>query len=170
MARQRFRRHTIALPYLVDKDWNDVREGLHRYLRYLGEATGEDALPPGANTDEPTQLRIAGSGDPGDPTLGWSIGPHRHDLLTSAPVGLGNANVAGGSQAVADAEHVHKRDVRVKHNGSDVATRNALDLKDDTLVAWTVADDSGNDEVDVTPAPTPALVAAASWTRHFLHW
>lgn len=63
-----------------------------------------------------------------------------------SPVGLGNANAAGSSSAVPRADHVHKRDVRVRAAGVDVGTRNAINFVSGAVVV----DDPGGDEVEVT--------------------
>jgi hypothetical protein len=64
------------------------------------------------------------------------------------PGGLGNANAAGIAETVARADHVHKRDVRVRAAGVDVGTRNAINF----VSGFTVVDDPGGDEVEVTAA------------------
>ena len=72
-------------------------------------------------------------------------------LPVGPPVGLGNDNDEGSALSFVRQDHVHKRDVRVKAEGVDVATRNAIDFRASTLITWSAVDDPGNDEVDITP-------------------
>ena len=65
-----------------------------------------------------------------------------------SPVGLGNAAADGTSAAVPHADHVHKRDVRVKKAGIDVGTRNAINFGANLIVT----DNPGSDSVDVAAA------------------
>lgn len=131
-------------------EFDTAMQELQRFLRYLqdsqDEATGDGRSYPGV----PEQVSAA-AGTVGDPDLGWAPGSHQHQALVGSPVGLGNANADGVSDGLSRADHVHKRDVRVKAAGVDVATRNALDFRNG-LVTWTVTDDPGNDEVDITPS------------------
>jgi hypothetical protein len=53
-------------------------------------------------------------------------------------------------------DHVHKRTIRVAKAGSDVGTRNRINLIEGSNVTLTVADDSGGDGVDVTIAVSGA--------------
>lgn len=75
--------------------------------------------------------------------------------------GLGNANANGSAITPARSDHTHKRDVRIAKAGVDVGTRNRLNLIEGANVTLTVADDAGNDEVDVTIAAS----AGGSSTR-----
>jgi hypothetical protein len=70
----------------------------------------------------------------------------------ATPTDLGNANAAGSAATVPHADHVHKRTVRVKKAGTDIGTRNAVNLIEGANVTLTVADNSGSDQVDVTIA------------------
>jgi hypothetical protein len=78
-------------------------------------------------------------------------------------VGLGDANAEGTAATIARSDHVHKRTTRVKKGGSDVGTRNAVNFVDGADVTHTVADNSGQDRVDVTGALTDTGVAADTY-------
>ena len=87
-------------------------------------------------------------------------------LTAAAPSAITLANTAG-TPAAGDgpewalADHSHgsiKRDVRVAKAGVDVGTRNRLNFIEGTGVAITAADDSVNDEVDITLAWDPGDV------------
>lgn len=71
------------------------------------------------------------------------------------PVGLGNANATGEAFAISNAAHVHKRDVRVRADGADVGTRNALNLG----AGLKGADDPANDRV---------TLEVTDYVKHFL--
>lgn len=70
-----------------------------------------------------------------------------------SPAGLGNAAADGTSADVPHADHVHKRDVRVKSAGVDVGTRNALDFDE----SFTVVDNPGADTVEISGGGGTAL-------------
>lgn len=78
----------------------------------------------------------------------------------SAVTGLANSNVEGSSTQAARADHQHKRDVRVAKAGTDVGTRNRLNFIEGAGVTLTIADDSGDDEVDIT------IASAATTGKH----
>jgi len=74
-------------------------------------------------------------------------------------VGLGNANEEGDDRSLARSDHVHKRDVRVAYNGTDVGTRNRLNFIS-TGGAWAApTDDPGSDEIDI-PLPVVTGILA----------
>lgn len=73
-------------------------------------------------------------------------------LAVGTPVGLANSNVRGASRGFLNAGAQFKRDVRVRLNGAEVATRNSLDFLDSPDVVWGVADDGAGDAVEVTAA------------------
>lgn len=78
------------------------------------------------------------------------------------PSGLANANTEGVSTVIPRLDHQHKRDVRVKVDGVDVATRNALDFRSSPDFAMSVVDDPANDVVAVSlsnRAPDAGLFA-----------
>lgn len=78
--------------------------------------------------------------------------------ITGTPVGLGNANTLGSGPGLSRYDHVHKRDTRVKENGADVGTRNALNFIDGS-VSWTIVDDAGGDKVDISASISPSIAA-----------
>lgn len=88
---------------------------------------------------------------------------HKHDITTAAASGLANANAEGTATSLARSDHTHKRDIRVAKAGTDVGTRNRLNLIEGTNVTLTVADDAAADEVDVT-VTVGTLPSAAGWT------
>lgn len=81
--------------------------------------------------------------------------PNGSDPLTTATaVGLANTNTVGTANSLARSDHTHKRDVRVAVSGTDIGTRNRLNLIQGSNVTLTVADDAVNDEIDITIAST----------------
>jgi hypothetical protein len=129
---------------------------LQRFLHYL-QSANDLAVTSGAFYAGTPELVDGAAGDPGDPSVGWSPGDHKHQADIAAPTGLGNANAIGSGPQLPYSDHVHKRDVRVKLQGSDVATRNALDFRNSASVGVTAVDDALNDEVDVVLNATPWL-------------
>lgn len=91
---------------------------------------------------------------------GDAVALHRN-AATGTPADTATAGAAGTSTEAANKDHAHKRTVEVRKNsaGTDFVRRR-LNLIEGTNITLTVADDSGNDEVDVTIA---AAGAAASW-------
>ncbi len=138
----------------IARAYDEALFPLQRFLESLGGAQ-DDSIPAGQYGGIPEILDTT-AGDVGDPEEGWSPGPHRHQVLVAAPVGLGNANAAGLADELADAAHVHKRDVRVLGGGADVGTRNALNLVDSPSFDFQPTDDAGNDRVDLTGVVLPA--------------
>ncbi len=67
----------------------------------------------------------------------------------ASAVNLGNTNAEGTSSAVARADHVHKRDVRVAKDGTDAGTRNRINFVGNVHVT----DDSTNDKLDINIPP-----------------
>jgi len=149
-------------------EFDTMAQELQRFLRYLqdsqDEATGDGRSYPLAPEDVD-----ASAASVGDPDLGWSPGSHKHKAAVGIPVGLGNANAEGGGDALSREDHIHKRDIRAKKTGADVATRNAYDFRDTATTTITVTDDLLNDEVDVSVDVVPGVViAATTYYRHFL--
>jgi len=168
------RRYTIHVPQLVGRvsypqhgeetqramrrivsEFDTAMAELQGFLKYLQNSSDESIVAGAfyAEDPEPVDADVA---DPGDPTVGWAPGDHKHQADIGAPAGLGNTAAIGTGPELAAADHVHKRDVRVKAAGVDVATRNALDLRNSTLLTWSVSDDPGNDEVDISPSLSTA--------------
>lgn len=167
------RRYSVHVPQLVGRisypqqgqqthdamrrlvsEYDTAMAELQNFLKYIQNAADE-AVVAGAFYPADPEAVDASAADPGDPTLGWSPGNHKHQALVGSPTGLGNANAPGVSDALARADHVHKRDVRVKLEGVDVATRNALDFRSTMFLTALALDDPGNDEVDVGFAASP---------------
>jgi hypothetical protein len=131
-------------------EFDTAMQELQNFLKYLQDSNDE-ATGDGRSYPDPPEDVDASAASVGDPDLGWSPGDHKHQAIVGTPVGFGNANSAGVSDGLSRADHVHKRDVRVKR-GADVGTRNALNFSAD----FAVSDDLGNDEVDVTLSPSGA--------------
>jgi hypothetical protein len=160
MARERFAGKTT---YFAGRPWSiELGRVLDEMLADLQNGMAELQGVP--NTPEDIVLDNVGAASAGTGTAP-ATDDHVHAIPVGDPVGLGNANSQGSSGEVADAAHVHKRDVRVAKAGSDVGTRNRLNFVDGAGITATVADDSGNDEVDVTIAMTidPADLELLSW-------
>ncbi|HUW55536.1 MAG TPA: hypothetical protein VMZ92_02800 [Planctomycetota bacterium] len=171
------RRHPIHVPYLVDRlrtvppkdladaadadslnqSFNSIMSELHRYLRYLQDA--DDAgLPAGAFTGTPTDLVVGALAILGDPELGWIGGGHTHGVPSGSPALLGAILADGVGLAFSRNDHVHKRDLLFRLNDSDVAVRGASNFLDSVGVTFSVVDDPGNDEVEISVALAPGAL------------
>ena len=146
-----------AAPTLQGRDWKDVAFAIQEWIEMatsildnLGTSGETGALAGAAGLGLPQPIEGGDVGAAGDATAGFAPAGHEHPVTTAAPAGLANANSVGTGKALMRADAQIKRDVRVKAEGVDVATRNALDFKDAPGVAWAIADDPGNDEVDVS--------------------
>jgi len=135
------------VPRLTRRPWEDVARDLEEYLKKLKEAWG-GGIPPGFSAVTPQTVEPGDSGSPGAALSGWVAADHEHPVVTGAPSGLANTTSEGLSTGVPRLDHYHKRDVRVKEDGADVATRNALDFRNADL-EWELTDDPGNDELDI---------------------
>jgi hypothetical protein len=140
----------------IPGEFDAAMQELQRFLHYLQDANDVNVSEGSFYAGVP-ELVSGLVGDPGDPTVGWAPGDHTHQAFIGAPSGLGNANALGAGPALPYNDHVHKRDVRVKLEGLDIATRNALDFRDTASVDVLAADDVGNDEVDLTFTAKPWL-------------
>lgn len=107
---------------------------------------GADEL---AEPGDPTTVDAGSTADPG---LGPSFAreDHEHAVTTGAAISLGEANAEGSGVALARAGHVHRLDVRVAKDGITIGTRKRINFVSGSGGALTVADDSTNDEIDVT--------------------
>ena len=154
---------------LAGRGWEDAAPELERLLRKLLEAWS-DSIPPGFNDVDPTTIVPGDSADSGAELQGWAAADHTHEVNTGTPAGLANTTAEGTSDSIPRLDHTHKRDIRVKHNGTDVATRNALNfVSDPSGVSITVVDDAGNDEIDVSLTVSDELLSeGGSWARHFM--
>lgn len=162
------RRLLSLIPQLTRRAWEDVAPELERFLTRLWDAQG-NGLPAGAGTTTASIILAGSIGDAGNPTTGWSPADHDHPVVTGAPSGLANTTQEGTSTAIPRLDHKHKRDVRVKKAGADLATRNAVDLQDTPSITWAdSADDAGNDEVDIKARLLPwqnfVATSAATYT------
>jgi hypothetical protein len=89
-------------------------------------------------------------------------------ITAGTPQGLANSNVAGTASSALRGDAQFKRDVRVKSDGVDEGTRNAINFK----AGFTVADDAINDKVDVQVSsavagrPRPALPDVSDYVLH----
>ena len=114
-------------------DWTATREQLHRFLESLQDSE-DNGLPAGGGDGATSEVVLDNStsntGDSGDPGTGWVPLDHTHHL---------------------------KRDVRVKYDGTEVSTRNAIDFRS---TGGAPSDDSGNDEINV-PIASPDSVDEA---------
>jgi hypothetical protein len=149
-------------------EYDTAMAELQNFLKYL-QSMSDEVVSSGAYYPGTPELVDADAGDPGTPGVGWSPGDHKHQADTAAPVGLANANTFGSELTLPRSDHQHKRDVRVKWEGADVATRNALDFRGTASVFWTPIDDPGNDEVDIFAFATPyAEIVIVSTTPYVL--
>lgn len=136
-------------PQLERRAWEDVAPELSRFLRRLFDSEN-DGIPAGFLDLTPTTVEQDEVSSPGTEITGWAASNHDHPVATTAAVGLGNASAEGTGSELARADHVHKRDVRIKSEGADVGTRNALNFVDSPSVDFQPADDAGNDRVNLT--------------------
>ena len=93
----------------------------------------------------PSTIKAGVAGDPGLASDGWEPPSAVHPVSTAPSIGLSNANSEGTGASLLRADAGIKRDVRIRLNGADLATRNALNF----IASSGVSDDVGNDEVDV---------------------
>jgi len=139
------RRFPLRPPRVVGRAWPDCSREVQEFLDSLFDSNS--GVPGGFKDLTPVTVTIGGVSSPGAEASGWMASDAV--LTVQAPTassGLSNANATGSSSAGAREDHTHKRDIRVRQNGADVATRNALNFM---VPAGTVTDDPGNDEVDV---------------------
>lgn len=157
---QSYEKPELAMRRLVS-ELDTAMQELQRFLRYLQSSNDNVVQEAGYYAEEP-ELVDSGTGSYGTPGVGYILGDHKHQADVGAPTGLGNASAIGSGPKLAHNDHVHKRDVRVKAAGVDVATRNALDLRNTSSIYWTVTDDPGNDEVDATLTLAPVFPGIVS--------
>lgn len=120
----------------------------------VGTAAARDDHKHDISTDAPGDSAVGDVADEGISTS-LALADHVHGREAfGSPTGLADANAAGSASTVPHSDHVHKRTVRVKKAGTDVGTRNALNLIEGTGIGLTVADNAGADRVDITVAVT----------------
>lgn len=152
------RRLLTNVPILSRRSWEDVAPELERFLKRLWESEG-DGIPAGfgANTT-PVAVTPGATGTPGTGnTSGWAAADHQHPVVTGVPSGLDNANAVGVSAGIPRLDHKHKRDVRIREDGGDKGTRNALDFGNNKEIEWDITDDPGGDLVHVEGSLGPAV-------------
>lgn len=147
------RRVMANVPRLTRRPWEDVARDLEEYLKKIREAWGE-GIPPGFLGTLPEDIEAGSLGEAGGALEGWSSAGHEHPVVTGEPSALSNVVGEGTSGAIPRLDHLHKRDVRVKEDGVDAGTRNALDFRNADM-EWEITDDSGNDEMDIIGKLSP---------------
>jgi hypothetical protein len=130
---------------LTRRAWEDVAPELQDMLNRLWEGQA-DGIPAGFNALLPENVEAGDSGTSGLESSGWAAADHAHPVVTGPPAGLANADIEGSSVGVPRLDHQHKRDVRILEDGSDVGTRNALDILNG-IIEWSVTDVPGSDKV-----------------------
>jgi hypothetical protein len=141
------------VPRLTRRPWEDVARDLEEYLKKLREAWSE-GIPPGFLAPLPETVEAGSLGEAGGALEGWSSAGHEHPVVSGEPAALSNVVGEGTSSAIPRLDHLHKRDVRVKEDGVDAGTRNALDFVNADL-EWDITDDPGNDDLDITGKLSP---------------
>lgn len=144
---------------LVGLKWEDAAQHIYAMFRDIFDAQTDGSIPPGVTTVAPSTIEAGATAAIGSATDGWSPGPHVHGVNTTSAVGLANANAEGTGAPLARAAHTHKRDVRIKAGATD-NIRNAIRFIGGDGVSVTAADDSGDDETEVTITATVAAEEA----------
>lgn len=145
---------------LTRRAWEDVAPELEAWLKRLWDSES-NGIPAGFNNIFPTQVTPGSTGHPGNETQGWAAADHDHSVITGPPAGLDNSNVEGSSSGIPRLDHQHRRDLRVKLEGADIATRNALNFEDSPSIDVQISDDPGNDDVVVRLVVNPGQVIPA---------
>jgi len=140
---------------LVGRAWNDVARELQEILQALLDSN-DNGLPAGFGDVTPDTITPDSSGDAGDETKGWAAADHDHPIATDTTAALGSAASEGTSTSFSRADHVHKRAIETTNGGF---VRRRLNFGS----GFTVADDAGSDEIDVTLSTTPADVEVFAW-------
>lgn len=140
---------------LVGRAFNDTARELQDAINELIEGS-DNGLPPGFGDVTPTQITPDSAGDAGDQTTGWAAADHDHPITTDTTVNLGSAASEGTSEAFSRADHVHKRAIETTNGGY---VRRRLNFGS----GFTVADDAGNDEIDVSLTVSPGDALLLAW-------
>lgn len=111
----------------------------------------------------PSTIQAGVAADAGDGPAP-ALDDHVHKIETAAPIGLSNSNFEGTGAALMRASAGIKRDVRIAKAGTDVGTRNRLNLSSNFIVT----DDPGSDEVDIDVDSAALSDAGGGWARHFM--
>lgn len=139
------RRLLTNIPQLTRRAWEDVAPELERFLRRLWESES-NGVPAGFGNIVPPPIVPGDAGSEGTGnTSGWAAADHEHPVATGTPSLLDNALGEGTSSAIPRLDHKHKRDVRVKEDGADKGTRNAVNFTH----GLDATDEPGNDRVTV---------------------
>jgi len=141
-------------PRVVGRPWNDVTRELQAWLEKLIDAVAE-GVPGGFSNSNPSTILPDSTGTPGTESSGWVAANHVHAIATDITVALGTAAAEGTSTSFSRSDHVHKRAIETTNSG---LVRRRLNFG----TGFTVADDAGNDEIDIslTTSPTDALLLA----------
>jgi hypothetical protein len=150
---------------LVGRDPGDYAFEAQQAINDLIVASDE-GQPAGFTDTLPETITPDSAGDAGTAGLGWAAADHDHPIATGTASALANAAGEGSSTSFSRADHAHKRDVRVKLEGSDIGTRNCLNFLDSSTVNITATDDSGNDEVEITAVVIGVPAATPIWTKY----
>lgn len=134
---------------ITGRSWEDAAPRLEDFLRGLRDAWN-GGIPPGFNDLVPPTIQAGVAGDAGAEGSGWMSATAQPAIETGVPAGLANANSEGSGTALMRASALIKRDVRVRLDGTDIATRNALDFRTSTDHNITVVDNPAADNVEIS--------------------
>jgi hypothetical protein len=140
---------------IAGRDPNDYAQELQSAVNDLIVASDE-GQPPGWGDVTPATVIPDATGDSGDPTTGWAAGDHEHPIATDTTVALGAAAAEGTSSSFSRADHVHPRSVETTNGGF---VRRRINFGS----GFTVADDAGNNEIDVSLTVSPADALLLAW-------
>lgn len=149
------RRIAPNVPRIIGRDPGDYARELQETLEYL-LASNDNGLPPGAGNTDPSTIEPDATADPGDQTSGWAPIDHTHAIATDTTSDLGNAASEGTSDSFSRSDHVHKRAIETTNSG---LVRRRLNFGP----GFTVTDDAGSDEIEITLTPLPSDVEAFAW-------
>lgn len=134
---------------ITGRSWEDASPRLEDFLRaLLDEWTG--GIPPGFNGLTPPTIQAGVPGAAGAEGSGWMSASAQVPIETGVPAGLANANSEGSGTSLMRSSALIKRDVRVRLDGTDIATRNALDFRSSSDHSINVVDNAVADNVEIT--------------------
>jgi hypothetical protein len=139
------RRPPPALGDVAGLPWERVRLPVKEFLDWC--RNNYSGIPGGFKGLTPTRIMASVAAFAGTMLTSWAAADHVHDVETASAVGLAGANTEGTGTALARASHTHKREIEVRWNGATVGIRRKLHF-----LGGTVADDAGEDEIEVTLA------------------
>jgi hypothetical protein len=149
MGKFKTRRFIAWTERLAGRSWEDVAPRLEDFLRGLTDAW-MGGIPPGFNDIVPPTIQAGVAGSSGSQSDGWMSASAQVPIETGVPAGLGNANSEGTGTALMRASALIKRDVRVRLDGTDIATRNALDFRSSADHDISVVDNPAADNVEIS--------------------